>query len=308
MVLACGVWVGCSSGEQVTSVASNNYPIRVFVEHVPNAIQMHDRVFSGGQPDGEAAFQELQTLGVKTIISVDGAKPNTGLAEKYGMRYIHLPHGYNGIPDQVASKLAKAVRDFEGPVFIHCHHGKHRSPTAATVACISNGMLAPAAATEILEFAGTSRNYVGLYQSATNARRIEDQLLDALKADFQEIAELSPFAEAMVELEHTFDHLQRMAAAGWKPLDDQPDLDPAHEALLLFEHYTEMLRLESIAQEPARMRTLLEESKVDAHSLETLLRERQTHGNTRDIDETLKRLSDNCTACHTRFRDIPLSK
>jgi protein tyrosine phosphatase (PTP) superfamily phosphohydrolase (DUF442 family) len=300
--------IGCSKVEETSSHSADQYPVRLAVDHLPNAIRIHERVISGGQPDGEAAFKELQTLGVKTIISVDGAKPDLSLAAKYGMRYVHLPHGYNGIPDEVAAKLAQAVRDLEGPIFIHCHHGKHRSPTAATVACVSNGMLQPAAATKILEFAGTSPNYAGLYQSAANARRIEDQLLNAVDADFPEIAKLPPFAEAMVELEHTFDHLKQLANAGWTSIETQPDLDPAHEALLLFEHFTEMLRLESVAIEPSEFRRLLEESKVDSQKLEDLLREPRADKDTREIDETFKRVSANCAACHKQFRDVPLAR
>ena len=49
-------------------------------------------------------------LGVKTVISVDGAKPDVDLAKKHGMRYVHLPHGYDGVPDDRAKELAKAVR------------------------------------------------------------------------------------------------------------------------------------------------------------------------------------------------------
>lgn len=313
LVLACSTLTGCSKVDRTPGDDSAQYPMRLAVEHLPNAIRIHERVISGGQPDGEAAFEELQSLGVKTIISVDGAKPNLNLAAKYGLRYVHLPHGYNGIPDQIAVKLAKAVRDFDGPIFIHCHHGKHRSPTAATVACISNGMLHPAAATKILEFAGTSPSYAGLYQSAANARRVENHLLDTLNAEFPEIAKLPPFAEAMVELEHTFDHLKRFASGGWKKIEDQPDLDPVHESLLLFEHFTEMLRLDSVAQEPAEFRKMLEESQADSEQLEALLRAHPTaHNNLEvdnlEIDSAMKRLSTNCAACHNQFRDIPLSQ
>ena len=104
---------------------------------LPNAYRLHPRVISGGQPEGEQAFARLKELGVKTVISVDGARPEVELARKYGLRYVHLPHGYDGVPDERASELAKAVRDLPGPVYIHCHHGKHRSPAAATVACVA---------------------------------------------------------------------------------------------------------------------------------------------------------------------------
>src|SRR5262245_11928799 len=62
-------------------------------KHLPNPIRVHEKVISGGLPEGDAAFAELQELGIKTVISVDGAKPDVALAKKYGMRYVHLPHG-----------------------------------------------------------------------------------------------------------------------------------------------------------------------------------------------------------------------
>ena len=102
--------------------------------HLPNALQVHLQVISGGQPEGEAGFAELKGLGIKTIISVDGAKPDLELAKKFGLRYVHLPHGYDGIPEERVEELAKAVRDLPGPIYIHCHHGKHRSPAAASAA------------------------------------------------------------------------------------------------------------------------------------------------------------------------------
>ena len=309
LTLVCVFAIGCAKVEDTVAGARDRLPLRIQAAHLPNAIRIHEQVISGGQPEGAAAFEELRSLGVKTLISVDGARPNIELAAKYGMRYVHLPHGYNGISAARAAELAKAIRDFEGPIYLHCHHGKHRSPTAAAVACVANGMLEPAAATTFLKFAGTGENYKGLYQSAANARRLDNQLLDALEVDFPEIAELPPLAEAMVELEYPYDHLKRMAAANWKSLDDHPDLDPAHEALILLEHFTELLRMEAVAEKPGEFRVLLEQSAADSRTLETLLREQKTNPTMHEpeINESFKRLSANCAACHQLYRDVSIA-
>src|SRR5687767_11422743 len=79
---------------------------KIAARHLPNAVQLHAKVISGGSPDGEAGFAELKELGVQTLISVDGAKPDVKRAEKYGLRYVHLPHGYDGVPQQRAKELA----------------------------------------------------------------------------------------------------------------------------------------------------------------------------------------------------------
>jgi hypothetical protein len=60
------------------------------------------------------------------------------------------------VPEDRIKELAKAVRELEGPVYIHCHHGKHRSPAASAVACVAAGLIAPQSALAILEAAGTS--------------------------------------------------------------------------------------------------------------------------------------------------------
>src|SRR5262245_48277837 len=121
-----------------SSVAAE--PRKLAALHLPCAIEIHPQVISGGLPEGEAAFQDLAALGIKTIISVDGATPDVATAKKHGLRYVHLPHGYDGISAARAAELAKAVRDLPGPIYIHCHHGKHRSPAAAAVACVAAGL------------------------------------------------------------------------------------------------------------------------------------------------------------------------
>src|SRR5262245_34443885 len=44
-------------------------PKKIGSPALPNAYQLTDKVISGGQPNGEAAFKELRDLGVKTVIS-----------------------------------------------------------------------------------------------------------------------------------------------------------------------------------------------------------------------------------------------
>jgi protein tyrosine phosphatase (PTP) superfamily phosphohydrolase (DUF442 family) len=280
-------------------------PRKVAAEHLPNAYQIHSRVISGGLPEGEAAFRELSELGVKTIVSVDGATPDVATAKKFGMRYVHLPHGYDGIPKERVKQLARAVRDLPGPIYIHCHHGKHRSPAAAAVGCVGAGLLNAEAAETLLKMAGTSEGYRGLYQSAREARRLDDKLLDQVLADFPEKVTVPPLAELMVMLEHTHDHLKLIAAADWKSPREHPDLDPAHEALLLREHFTELLRLDAVQSKPAEFRRYLTDSEEVSKGLESELR----GGASREkIAAAFARISKACTDCHQRFRDVPLAE
>ena len=318
--LAAAVSAGCgnhspASGRQHGTddeLKSISAPRKLQVAHLPNAFRIHEKVISGGQPNGAAAFKELKGLGVKTIISVDGAKPEVELAKKYGLRYVHLPHGYDGIPEERARELAKAVRDLEGPIYIHCHHGKHRSPAAAAVACVSSGLIEPSASLAVLKAAGTSENYRGLYKSAESARQLDDALLDALNAEFPETAQIPPLAEAMVALEHTHDHMKEIAAAGWKSPPAHPDLDPPHEALLLREHYTEMLRTDAVQREPEGFQELMRDGEAAAKELELAFAAWKDARFAAPVPEAipaaLDRVTKNCAACHQQFRDVPLGE
>lgn len=285
-------------------------PNKLATRFLPNVVRIHPRVISGGLPASDEAFEELGQLGVKTIISVDGAKPDVAAANKHGLRYVHLPHGYDGIPEKRARELAKAVRELEGPIYIHCHHGKHRSPAAASVACVTAGLIPESQALAILEIAGTSPNYRGLYRSAEQARALEAQLLDELQVEFRATVEVPPMAEAMVALEHTHDHLKAIQAAGWKTPAKHPDLDPAHEALLLQEHFTELLRTEAVQRRPGPFRTWLEESEQAARQLEQELNtapQNPLPAKARQrLDQFAARITANCKQCHTTYRDTPL--
>ena len=281
------------------------------VPHLPNAIQIHSQVISGGMPEGDESFEELQRLGIKTIISVDGAKPDLELATKYGMHYVHLPHGYDGISVERSKQLAKAVQSLPKPIYIHCHHGKHRSPAAAAVACISAGMVSPTMASNILAKAGTSPNYQGLHESALNAKALPASELASITNDFPEVADLPEMAEAMVEIEHTFDHLQQLAKANWMKVASNPDLDAAHETLLLREHYTEMLRKDEVKKQPTAFIDLLKQAEVDCQELEDSLRQwklNATPSLAEVRDSTWQRISQGCSTCHRQFRDTPLSQ
>lgn len=273
---------------------------------LPNAYRLTDKVISGGQPDGEQAFADLAALGVKTVISVDGAKPDVAAARKYGLRYVHLPHGYDGVPDRRLLELAKAVRDLPGPVYIHCHHGKHRSPAAAAAACVSIGALTSEQAQDVLTTAGTSPNYRSLYDTVRNARPMSSRTLDQLKVEFHETEKISPLADAMVAIEHHHDHLKSIAAANLRSPPDHPDLDPLHEALLLTEQFTELLRTEVVAKESEAFKALLRDGESAAQELEASLRAQPLDA--KRSTTAFTKITTNCQACHQTFRDVPLGE
>jgi hypothetical protein len=243
---------------------------------------------------------------------VDGARPDLDRAHQYGLKYIHLPHGYDGIAESRIQELAKVVRDVQGPIYIHCHHGKHRSPTAAAVACVGGGIIPASMALAVLQVGGTSENYRGLFEAARNAKKLDAATLDRLAVEFPETAKLPPMAESMVAIESTHDNLKRFASLQWREDPKQPGLDAAHEALLLKEHFTELLRLEEVKTGNKKFQSICNETLRECDDMERALRNwmagKRAAPVPTNLAKSMDRISANCRSCHRQFRDIPLSE
>lgn len=276
---------------------------------LPNAIRVTPKLISGGLPEGDEAFQQLRELGVRTIISVDGAAPDIATARKYGLRYVHLPHGYDGIQPEHAEHLAKAVHDLDGPFYIHCHHGKHRSPAATAVVAIKLGILNQDQGIELLRVAGTSSKYEGLFRSVRTATSATEEELANIQCEFSEIAEVPPLTSTMVELDESLQRLQRLDRNDWKVISNPSPLAASPESLLIRERYTELLRLEQVRSMPLPFLELLEEAEQLCKELESLADlEPTSDGYALNLRKKLEQIADNCAKCHQQFRDRPTVK
>ena len=181
-----------------------------------NLIRVSDKLLSGSSPDGPTGFATLTALGVKTVISVDGSTPDVAEAERHGIRYVHLPVGYDGIPREQALKLAKAVRDLPGPVYVHCHHGKHRGPAAcAAIQLLLDPAFTPEQAENLLREAGTDPKYTGLIGLPKTTARPAPGELDRVPSDFPKTATVPDLTRRMVAIDELWDHLKLAKAAGW---------------------------------------------------------------------------------------------
>lgn len=268
--------------------------------HLHNLFRAATNVFSGNSPEGGAAFAEIAKLGAKTILSVDGSRPDVETARKHGLRYIHLPFGYDGIPTHRVAELVKAAQSVEGPIYVHCHHGLHRGPAAVAVICEATAGWTTNQAVAWLKQAGTAADYAGLYRSAMDFRLPEAAVL-ALIVELPEVAETSPLVEAMVAIDEEFDRLKAAQKAGWSILPQQPDLTPAHPATILWEHLRELARTDDTVKRTEDYRTRLAASEKAAGQLRALLRD--TKAATAARDTSFQALSKTCAACHKHYRN-----
>lgn len=268
-----------------------------------NAVAFHEGFVSGSVPEGDAGFDTLQAMGVKTIISVDGAEPEVEQAAARGIRYIHLPISYGGIDEERKLQLVRATRDAleDGPVYIHCHHGKHRSAGAAATVAGSLGWATPETSVARMKVSGTSPSYQGLFACAAEATVLDPSVVDAVPADFPERWKPSGFVQGMVDVDEVFEHLKFIEKAGWVPSAEHPDLVPAAEAGRLADLYRVLGETEYVRSKPGELASLLVESQARAQALEDMLSE-GGHDPTRIADQ-YKLVAASCKDCHTKFRD-----
>ncbi len=247
-----------------------------------NVFKLADNVFTGSVPEDERSFESLQLLRIQTIISVDGAPPDVDGAESFGLRYVHLPIGYDGVPEDRAKAIAKAIRDLPGPVYIHCHHGKHRGPAAAAAAlrCLEPNHSA-ASLVAYLKLAGTDERYRGLFAAVQRA----PATLDDATVEFPSRVPVADLVTRMVEIDETWDRLKKQPMAA--------------NAIVLLEQYREMKR--ATPERDERFQTYLAEALDAATELEANLRAGA------DPAAVIQRTANACTACHAVFRDNRVS-
>jgi protein tyrosine phosphatase (PTP) superfamily phosphohydrolase (DUF442 family) len=281
-------------------------PQHLVLPGIENAFRLSPSLYSGGEPRGEASFKALQALGVKTIISVDGARTDVDAARKFGMRYVHLPVGYDGVPREQAVRLVQATRSLPGPVFVHCHHGKHRGPTAAGLCAISVDGWSKAKAIDWLMEAGTSPDYRGLFATVSNFETPSAEELRRIGTDLPEHAKVAALVEAMVEIDKHWDQLKEIRAAGYKAPASHPDIDPTHEALQLAEAFRELQRLDETDAKGAPFVRLMGAAQKQATSLLEEFKSRtkvQSAEAAKTLDAAFTAVGKSCSTCHSRFRD-----
>lgn len=271
-----------------------------------NLFALGTNMYSGSAPDGDAGFAALANLGVKTIITVDGTKPDVERAHRFGMRYIHLPHGYDGIATNIQWRLIRAAETQPGPIYVHCHHGKHRGPTAAAVICLAEQGWTPEQAADWLEAAGTATNYSGLFKTVRDFHPPNEAQLEALPTNFPETTQVSGLVDAMVEIDGRWDNLKAARAAGYRSPSDHPDLDPPSEAVILWEHFREARRMPEAARHGGDFIERLREAEFQAKELERKLRsfaQNPAPKSRAGLDESFEALGKSCAACHREYRD-----
>lgn len=276
------------------------------VGHMHNVHAVTPRFWRGSQPEAESDFAELAKRGIKVVVSVDGARPDVEAARKHGLRYVHVPMGYNGISREKEVLLYKAFRTLEGPFYVHCHHGKHRGPAACAVGLMGvEGWTAEQVVAE-LKLAGTASKYEGLYAMAGAFVRPTPEELAAAPDEFPEVSPVPAFQQAMVEVDAGFVRLGDVRKAGWKAPPEHPDVTPKHEATIFAQYLRELARREECQQAKPDFRAWLADGEKAARDLEAALAAPTVDA--AKAEAAFKRIEASCVDCHKAYRDNAPSK
>lgn len=301
-LMAASLAAACaSSSEQEPEAAQHSAPVLQPIDDpaIHKLIQVSPRILSGAAPEAgdEAFFAALQKRGVKTIVSVDGAAPDVETARRYGLRYVHIPIGYDGVPDEASMQIVAAMEQTKGPIYFHCHHGVHRGPSAAAIALQAETGCSGAQAADLLRLAKTDPKYKGLWRDIENW---SPPAQGAPRPKLVEVAEVADFVEAMVKVDAQWDSMKAVQAAAWKVPADHPDLVPAKEAKILAEIFAGLTGTLSPEQKADKeFMRLLTASQQATHALQQALE----GGDTAAAELGFGAVKKGCADCHKAYRD-----
>jgi hypothetical protein len=297
--------LGCKATHESRHTASSGEFHQVQGAGITNFFQLSRGIYSGAAPEGGEGFDTLRNLGVKTILSVDGSTPQVDLAAKYGLRYVHIPVGYDGITLSNEVMIIKAVKTLPEPVFIHCHHGQHRGPTAAAIICEDLEGWTPHEAEAWLRVAGTSTNYPGLFRTVREFKAPTESELRQAPNKFPSRARTPDLVNTMVQVDEHFDTLKAMQKSGFKPLPDHPDATSASESLMLYELFHEAHRTKQGSTRGQKFLLELTQADTNASALHASLEEfqRDPSMSPQKATAAFENLGKNCATCHKTFRN-----
>lgn len=293
-------------GEQAPTKGTDTTPEKLEIRGIENVFRLSPSLYSGGDPHGAESLAALKKLGIRTIISVDGVTPDVETAKRLGIRYVHLPIGYDGVPRDQAVRMVKAVKTLPGPVYVHCHHGIHRGPAAVAVCGMASEGWSKERAAEWMKLAGTASDYRGLYASVRDFAPPTARELEGAGAELPERSEVPALVEMMVKVDERWDTLKAIQKTGFKPLAAHLDINPTAEALQLLELFRESSRLPESKDKGADFLKEMASAESSANGLyESMARhEKQASPDSlKALEAAFVAAGKSCKSCHVRYRD-----
>ena len=291
---------GCVLSKQTVHVPLNAE--KPFAYPGLNQIVAFDsRVFSGSKPVGRLGMKTLRSMGVDTIICVDGVAPDVNNATLFNINTIHIPLKYISPSKEQVLDLATALNTGQqnGKVYIHCHHGKHRSAAAAAVALLALGQSDVKSMTAKMRISQTSSHYKGLWDAVNNQTKIDPLSILANNKKMPAAVKPEGITLQMIAIDEAMDRLQLLQRNNWTTPKTHPDLAPASDAGLISEVLRQMQLSDDINQFALDYETKMINALHHANSLEEAVNENLS---THELNQFMNRLEQSCINCHDAFR------
>lgn len=251
-----------------------------------NFSRINKDLYFGGSPE-ENDFAFLKAQGVKSIICVDGAKPDLKSSKAQNILYRHVPVTYDELGLEQQKMLVKAYDELPKPVYIHCHHGKHRGPAAVAIILKNHHDWKNDSLIQFMEKAGTSKHYNGLYQSVSESKKLPQK--DWQKLHVPESAKVKALARTMAELDRIWVRLENELR---KEMNTAVQLSAQNDALLLKEYFVELKREEG---------TKFDKEYAEIIDNIKLLELSLSRG--QGVSKAFEAVKTDCKSCHSDYRD-----
>ncbi|MFT7516708.1 MAG: protein tyrosine phosphatase (PTP) superfamily phosphohydrolase (DUF442 family) [Myxococcota bacterium] len=272
------------------------------IEKISNAdihrlLYLGDDIYTGAAPEGAKTFAALAELGVTTVVCVDSARPDVELAAQYGLSYIHIPINYDAVDEHAQLSVKRMMQENQQDVFyIHCHHGKHRGPAVAAIALRQRSHCSASRALQVLETAGTSSDYPGLWRDVRG-------WMDSDETDLPELFAVTPvesFAGSMAKLDRNWDRIKLLYKNDWQVPASHPDLVVLNEAAQTRDLLTDCAQeLPAELIDDADFIKRIERAVAHADNFYRALENEKSDA----VNLNYKELKSSCVNCHRKYRN-----
>jgi len=100
---------------------------------LPNFYQVSEFLYRGAQPTSEG-FQQLDKMGIKTVISLRHFHSDKELIKGLSLQYEPIPFNTWNPKEEYVVKFIDIVKDKNNhPIFVHCQHGADRTGTMIAI-------------------------------------------------------------------------------------------------------------------------------------------------------------------------------
>lgn len=266
-----------------------------------DAIRVADDLFCGPQPRTAQDFAALKAQGIQTVIGLDGVVPNAQLARQAGLKYVHLPVGFNQAEQQVPALLA-TLKSAKGPCYLHCRYGRPRTPAmVAMVAQVRYGWN-QAQASEWAKQAGVGESYQGLAASLASFRPPAADAVRQAKVPSGP-AKTTPLVHTMAALLDDWEPIRKAAAAEFKDYSPEQLNRLAVHAVGVEKHLRGLTGDAIVSDWGQDFADEMAEAAAAAQALAAACRAAAASGNVEPLPQAMKAAGSRCGACHTTYRN-----